>query len=136
MSHCCKRTAEYLEGRYENYIKLCPIVGGNCICHFQERRIDRITRSKMSDPVSWAKPMITCSHKFKINLYKVEPNVKSPQPFPAGLNNIKYNFILYGGKTVSCAILVYVRSCNSSGKEEIAKRNGNIRDCKKDILNF
>ncbi|XP_028415533.1 uncharacterized protein LOC114538604 [Dendronephthya gigantea] len=88
----------------------------------------------MSDPVSWAKPMITCTHKFQINLYKVEPNVKSPQRFPAGLNNIKYNFTLYGGKTVSCTILVYVRSCNSSEKEEIAERNGNKRDCKKDIL--
>ena len=27
MSHCCKKTAEYLEDRYENYIKLCPIIG-------------------------------------------------------------------------------------------------------------
>ena len=27
MSPCCKETAEYLEDRYENYVKLCHIVG-------------------------------------------------------------------------------------------------------------
>ena len=26
-SHCCNETAKYLEDRYQNYIKLCPIIG-------------------------------------------------------------------------------------------------------------
>ena len=26
-SYCCNETAKYLEDRYQNYIKLCPIIG-------------------------------------------------------------------------------------------------------------
>ncbi|XP_028409415.1 uncharacterized protein LOC114532018 [Dendronephthya gigantea] len=42
ISQCCNETFHYLDERFNDNIKLCPIVEGKCTCHFQEQGIDRV----------------------------------------------------------------------------------------------
>ncbi|XP_028410762.1 uncharacterized protein LOC114533445 [Dendronephthya gigantea] len=137
MSPCCNETADYLEERYEKYIKLCPILEGECKCNFQEQRVDGFAYGDMSDPVSWTKPNISCTHKCQLHQLKVVPSLRSPRSlFPVGLKKIEYVFKLYGGLEKSCTIMVYIHSFDSKKIEEVSKKNNQtkVSDCKKDIL--
>ena len=108
---CCVATTVYLEQRYQNYIRWCPIVESRCACNYADRDVNHIVFNFNPKQVFWTKPNFTCPHKILFNRKKVEPKKESPHNFSVGLYYINYIFELYGGMNATCTVNVNVCYC-------------------------